>query len=355
MERALSAAGKLFLSGEYAVLWGGVARVAAVGPRAWAHVRRRDDREVHLIIESGRLTGHTTPLGVRWQREVPPELRFAARAIGDALRVHGREDLGLSLALASSPTVGGEKLGLGGSARAALLSAEAARFVLEERIDALKLALLSHAAEQGGKGSGADVAAIFAGGVIRYRRYAIEALLPDFSSTRAGSTLLTAPPVDLWRVPTAPVFLTYAFSGGSASTPALIARAEEKWSAARRQSFADRSDALGDSFEDALRRGDFELLRETVAALHAHVMSLGGLETELMARILALARSSGSVGKVSGAGGGDGCVLFSPDEERRREVGEALRARGIFSMPIELEAGLRGEASPDPQLIRWLA
>ena len=43
MDRTLSAPGKLFLTGEYAVLWGGVARVLAVGPRVHALVRPRTD------------------------------------------------------------------------------------------------------------------------------------------------------------------------------------------------------------------------------------------------------------------------------------------------------------------------
>ena len=60
---------------------------------------------------------------------------------------------------------------MGGSARATVLAAEAARCVLEERFDALKLALVAHAEAQGGKGSGGDVAASFAGGMVRYRRY----------------------------------------------------------------------------------------------------------------------------------------------------------------------------------------
>ena len=54
MERALSAPGKLFLSGEYAVLWGGVRAVAAVGPRTAALVRRRADREVHVCWRRAR-------------------------------------------------------------------------------------------------------------------------------------------------------------------------------------------------------------------------------------------------------------------------------------------------------------
>ncbi|HZH03513.1 MAG TPA: phosphomevalonate kinase, partial [Myxococcaceae bacterium] len=91
MERVLSAPGKLFLSGEYAVLWGGTARVAAVGPRASAWIRRRADREVHLLVEEGRLRGFTTPLGVTWDRAVPDGHRFAALAVDLVLRAHGRE------------------------------------------------------------------------------------------------------------------------------------------------------------------------------------------------------------------------------------------------------------------------
>ena len=65
MKRSLSAPGKLFLAGEYAVLWGGAARVLAVPPRGHALVKRREDREVELVLEEGRLRGTLTPMGVR--------------------------------------------------------------------------------------------------------------------------------------------------------------------------------------------------------------------------------------------------------------------------------------------------
>ena len=60
MERTLSAPGKLFLSGEYAVLWGGVARIAAVGPRTAAFAKTRLDRDVALAVAEGKLSGQTT-------------------------------------------------------------------------------------------------------------------------------------------------------------------------------------------------------------------------------------------------------------------------------------------------------
>src|SRR4029077_6583900 len=106
-------------------------------PRGSAYVRRRADREVHLALEEGRIKGRATPAGVNWGAEVPEGFRYAARALDEALRAQAREALGFELALSPSERAeGGWKLGLGGSARAAVLASEAARFVLEERVDA---------------------------------------------------------------------------------------------------------------------------------------------------------------------------------------------------------------------------
>src|SRR5512140_3138028 len=355
MERFLSAPGKLFLSGEYAVLWGGTARIAAVGPRAFAHVRRRDDREVHLVLQGGRLVGHATPAGIRGGQAVPPEFRFAARSLGEAVRAHAAETLGFELALSPSPAAqGGRKLGLGGSARAAVLSAEAARYVLEERFDPLRLAMVAHAAEQGMKGSGGDVAAIFAGGLIRYRRYPVEPIAQASSSGQLAAALSSAPPVDLWRVPAKGVLLSFAFAGESASTPAQISRAEAALQGAARDRFVAESDVLGDALERALVQSDFRELRAAVQELRRLLGKVGPLENEAAKRVLAMAESHGSAGKTSGAGGGDVCVLFSPDEGARSSLAEALSARGFYVRPAELEPGLRGEPGLDPSLRGWL-
>lgn len=356
MQRALSAPGKLFVSGEYAVLWGGTARIAAVGPRTFAQVQRRDDREVHLIVSDGRLIGHTTPIGVNWGAAVPEGFRFAARAVGEAFRAHGRETLGLELALSPSPqSATGRKLGLGGSARTALLAAEAARYVLEERFDALKLALLAHALEQGMKGSGGDVAAIFAGGMIRYRRYDVGPLASASSTGQLSSALRSAPSADVWRVPVKEAFISYAFTGESASTPKLIASAEARLDEKGRQAFVERSDAAGLALEESLLSGDFGRLREAVEACRALLRELGALETPAAEQIIALANTFGGAGKTSGAGGGDVCILFSPNAQQQTELLEALRTRGFHATATPLEAGLRGEAVVDPSLRGWLA
>lgn len=356
MQRALTAPGKLFLSGEYAVLWGGVARIAAVAPRTAALVRRRSDREVHLVLPHARLVGNATPAGVNWgPAGVPEEFRFAARCLDLAFRAHGVETLGLELALAPSPLgPGGQKLGQGGSARSCVLASEAARYVLEGRYDALKLALVAHADAQGGKGSGGDVAACFAGGIIRYRRYDTEALRRASTGGQLSAALVGAAPVDVWRLPSRPFHLAYAFTGASASTPDLIERAEAAVGEDQRAELVRESDELGALLEASLLGDRFDGVREATSGLREVLARIGKLETDEARRILAIVESYGCAGKVSGAGGGDGCVLFAPDEKTLRELLAGLAARGFTAVELEVEAGLRGEASPEPGLERWL-
>lgn len=356
MERSLSAAGKLFLSGEYAVLWGGTARIACVGPRTEAHVRRRDDRDVRVVIDEGMLRGRTTPLGVRWSSELTEPFRFVARTIDLALRAHGKEALGFDLGLMPSPrSEDGKKLGMGSSARATVLAAEATRFILEDRYDTLKLALAAHALAQGGKGSGGDVAACFAGGLIRYRRYDLTRIAASSDSGPFLASLLQAPPVDIWKLPERTVHLAFVFTGESASTSSLIGQVESHRDEKARVAFVHQSDALGQQLEEGLLGNDFTAVAAAVTDLQALLATLGPLENDEMRRALALARSYGAVGKMSGAGGGDGCVLFSPSADVQAEMLAGLKARDFLALPLTVEPGLRGEPRANETLLRWMA
>jgi phosphomevalonate kinase len=355
MDRSLSAPGKLFLAGEYAVLWGGVARIAAVSPRTTAMVRRRQDRRIEVLLEGTALHGDMTPLGARWDTPPTDEFHFVARTLDLVLRAVGKEGPGFSLALSPSPVApSGAKLGLGSSARAVVLAAEAARYALDARFDALKLALLAHAEAQGGRGSGGDVAASFAGSLVRYRRYEVKPLLEIAGSGALGARLADAPPVDLFRVPGVKLPLAYAFSGVSASTRVMIAEIERQFDEGARERFTLASDALGRDLEEGLLRGDFAAVSEASSSLQGLLKGLGPVVTEGVERLLALGRSFGCAGKVSGAGGGDGCVFFCPDDAARTTLIDALRARGVHAMPVAIEEGLRGEGLNDPVLSKWL-
>lgn len=354
MDRTLSAPGKLFLAGEYAVLWGGVARVMAVGPRVHALVRPRLDRRVDVAIADGKLSGTATPAGVRWDREVSDEYRFVARTIDLALRVVGTEGPGFQVAFESSPLVNGLKLGLGSSARATVLAAEVARVALGASFDSLKLALLAHADAQGGKGSGGDVAASFAGGVVRYRRFETKELLVRAAKGGLVAALEQSAPVELARVGE-PVFpMVFVFSGQSASTTGLVKSVEQQLGDEARRRFVETSDGLGDELERGLLKRDFAAVEAAASGLQALLWELGVTRTEALERALRLARTFGCVGKQSGAGGGDGAVIFCPDVSAQRAVLDAYAARGFHAFEIKPDRGLQGEVVGNAVLSSWL-
>src|SRR6266404_2543388 len=163
MSARLEACAKVFLAGEYAVL----------DPHRPALVVGID-RKLHATADrSGRgLRIVHAPTGVAWAGGAPPpELRFAARAAELALRFC-RVGGDLSIVFEDDLALDGRKLGLGGSAAACVLAVRAvcatsARAVGDDEV--VSLALAAHWVEQGGSGSGADVAAAALGGVLEVR------------------------------------------------------------------------------------------------------------------------------------------------------------------------------------------
>lgn len=354
MDRSLSAPGKLFLAGEYAVLWGGVARILAVGPRTTAQLKDRTDRQVEILLAAGKLSGQTTPVGGRWNEEVSPDFRFAATAVDMVLRTEWREATGFAIAIAASARApGGAKLGLGGSATATVLATEAARYAIDGRFDTLKTALLVHAVAQGGRGSGGDVATVFAGGLVRYRRYDVAPLIKAAQTGQLMAALNASKPVDLARIGEPAFPMLYVFTGAAASTSVMTDEVERRVLGPDRQRFVERSDNLGALLEQGLVKGDFAAVTEACQGMEEALARLGPLETEKTEQILRLAKSYGCTGKMSGAGGGDGCVIFAPDVSRRDALMTGLTERKFFTYPLQVEAGLRGEATPDSTLLKW--
>lgn len=346
MERILSAPGKLFISGEYAVLWGGQARIVAAAPRLSAKVRRRLDRTVSIYLESGMLSGSTTPLGVNWKGPVTAQFLFVARAIDASVMCAGGEQMGFDLAVSPSIHWRGHKLGIGGSGCATVLAAEAARWALEGKWDALKVALTAHSYCQQGQGSGGDVVTSFVGGLLRYERYPTEMMLKNFSAGTLGAQIGSAPPVEIRRLPWPRLPISFAFSGASASTSSLMSQVSLNLTSEQRSLFVSATDRWGDVLEDGLVQTSYSRVAEAVPQLESLLASLGPLETPSISRLLALARSAGSCGKISGAGGGDGCILFSPDSLAQAELLTSLETRGYQGFALSDQPGLQPDSDP---------
>ncbi|HJP37544.1 MAG: hypothetical protein QF483_04110 [Gammaproteobacteria bacterium] len=304
-----SAPGKIMLVGEYAVLEGAPAIVAAINVRARAQVVAISGPEsVFFDALSGRayyfvIDGST---GLRWVGDHPEangtilEAVIASCCEHSALFVDG-PSFRISMHTDEFFTNGGGhrvKLGVGSSAAALVAFVGALMAELNLAPTAEELLAVCHAAHrrfQGGIGSGADIATALYGGVVVVR------------STTAPETISAAAcawPDNLLAMP--------IWSGVSASTPELLTRfnafkaaspdqhhhhlrrlktlSEQACTVWSEQSISDILDTLT-SYDEALCSFDAE------AGI--------GICIEPHARIRQLVEKHGAVYKTSGAGGGD--------------------------------------------------
>ena len=256
------APGKLFLTGEYAVLGGAPALVAAVDRRVEVRVRMEpgpDTVVVESIAEGNRHTASRGPLPAGDAGAVLAALRVA-RARG--LEV-GRVDVTVD---SRAFLLGGRKLGLGRSA--ATVTAAIAALVGSE--DGFAGALEAHADCQGGRGSGGDVAASFHGGVVEVQRgdqrlAVIARVLPAALHLVAGYTgepALTDPiAATLRRRTRAAGHERSSRGGGARRTRDRVRRpARPSWRRSTRRAISSRRSARKPTSRSSRRRSRVSLL-----------------------------------------------------------------------------------------------
>lgn len=299
-----SAPGKLVLSGEYAVLEGAPAIVAAVQTRATVRFAMTTDPAV-----------------------VPPEVRATRRLVEAELGgVSGELVIDVR-----SLRAGEHKLGVGSSAAASVataaivawahgLDAERAR----ERI--FGWAIAGHA-EVAPRGSGVDVAASTFGGLRRCVR------------TEHG---LTSSPLEL----PAALHVSVVFTGSSARTSDLLAQvhALRDRDAARHAACMQALHAGAHALSNAFAASDVARVLEGAQAYHDAMAELGRaanapIVEERLRAIAALATAHGGAAKPSGAGGGDVAIAFFDSPDARTHFEEASRDRGF----VVVDAALGGE------------
>ena len=307
--RRVSVPGKVMLAGEYAVL-------LPNEPCLVAGVERR------LFVEAAPSERWSAVSGaVRWEdgETVPPELSFVGAVIEEARR---RFPLAPQLVRTSDELHAGElKLGLGGSAAVTVGTtfALAPRAVSREVLWAMADEV--HRTQQGGKGSGADVAASVHGGVIRF-----------VSQPRAATPVTVHTDVRLLLV----------WTGASAKTAPRL----KVWSELLQQepaairTFARVSREAVDALERGLASGDRELIRGGVGQARTALRGLEAvagfeIETEPLRRAAEVAWKAGAAGKLSGAGGGDCAIVLPVGDDEAARTTTALSEAGLTVIPVD--------------------
>ena len=286
MSRRFFAPGKVVVVGEYAVVDGAPAVVAAVGIGVGLRWSASDTRDVQ------------TPYGDT--RFVDAALHAAAAPTG----LYTFSDDG-GPALASKP-------GLGGSAAATVVAVHAARTLRGEdpSPDAVyAIASDVHRAVQG-SGSGIDVAASTYGGMVRFQR---------------GQT----------PTPVKPSRLVVVWTGASAKTGPRVER-YLAWGG--RAPFVARSAELTDLFlVDPLRavEEDYTLL--------VSMSEQAGVDyrTPALDRIVELAWVFDGAAKPSGAGGGDCAIAVFAEPDSEAKFITACAGEGFTVLGAELSDGVR--------------
>ena len=305
-----SAPGKLVVSGEYAVLAGAPALVAAVNRRVTCQLSPRGSGDWRFVSSGFEddLTLSKNAVFESPRPTVPGIVRRAIAAPDAPDHVQVRID--------SSPCYhGGVKLGLGSSA--AMVTALATAFgVLGGGAPRLAELYELHADFQGG-GSGLDVAAAVTGGVIRFEdRVATPERLPPgthlafvFTGTATRTTALLAR-FDAWRR-----------QGATAALERLAAAAREVVDCtASADAFHE---ALGE-YTDVLERFDQTARIGIFGPGHRRARQLAG--------------RFGIVYKPCGAGGGDTGLGVATDPEALRAFERQAEAAGLTVLSMEISS-----------------
>lgn len=288
----VSAPGKLVILGDYAVLEGGTAMVAAVNRRATA-------------------TLATSP-------EPPSEVVQAVLQLAAPLAFDPGER-GLQIDTHAFHDQAGRKLGIGSSAAVAVVASALALGRRDQTV--LELALRAHQLASGG-GSGVDVAACFHGGVIAAQKQPapIRALPPRLSGLE--------------------FFVLFTEESARTSELVRVCQAAPNW-----RPHCAGLGALAQEGITAWLAQDAAAFLSVVARYGRAMAALGQdagapVVTERIEAVMRRAQEAGGAAKPSGAGGGDVVVGFSADPE----LGQRLAAElGLTCLGLKIDPlGLDG-------------
>lgn len=282
----VKAPGKAFLMGEYAVLDGAPAVVAAVGcfaKASWEHAPAGPSKSPFVLAATRVVEAAIQPSGKR--------LPLGQPYVHSAAFFQDRRKLGLgSSAAVTVSTVG-------------LLLEKVGVPIRDHRSLIHDLALRAHQEAQGIQGSGADILASTWGGVRVLHAPAVETPLPAHVCLVTTSQSMST------------ASILQVFYGLGAQVKPIVQR------------LADAAQQFVTAWQKEDQPGLFASV-EAAADGYRTLSDLLGIQlmTPDQEQIILYARAEGGVAKPSGAGGGDIAAVFLPNPEAQRSFVARLPA-----------------------------
>ncbi len=309
------APGKLFLSGEYAVLEGAPAILRAMPQRARVSIRPADSGELRLMSDATRVQPLSEALG---NTPIVDSVMASLSAQDFSNDLVNRVSAGrLSMLLDTSAFYRNhQKLGLGSSAALTVALVRALTGLEQPEEEALiRLATDAHQRLQGGLGSGADIA--------------LSALDRDIIFRRHQAPVAVTLPPDLR--------LLYIWTGMPASSAAYLKQLDD-WRLLSPSAYQPIIKDLSTSAEQAVQRlcendaaglisalGDYDKQLEQLSKL-----SRLDFYNQAHIRLRKQVESADCIYKLSGAGGGDFGIALSSNREHINQLAKHLTQQGIF-------------------------
>lgn len=337
-----SAPGKAVLIGEYAVLHGAPALVMAVDRRVRVMIRSCAPEASRLELpqlSSEPIAFAVEPDGrVQWHGEQAEraQLALSRHLISQALEQSGRSRLpdpgGLHIHIDSSELFlqdahGPIKLGLGSSAAVTVaLTAALQGFCSHPAPPAKPLLsdlLQSHRQQQGGRGSGLDLAAALEGGLLSFRL------------AEQGPELRAVDWPGQWP-------LMFVWTGQAASTPRFL-QAYAHWRDRQPQAADDLWRALDHCSREAVESLESGALERFMTCINNYRGLMGKIGSCIQApvlspqhqRLAAAANEIGAAYKPCGAGGGDLGVFVAAERAQLEQLAPLVSALGFRELALQ--------------------
>lgn len=367
----VSAPGKMFLSGEWAVLEvGNPGVVAAVNKRVFADVGQSKDDRIHISIRDFGINDLACSFAgstLTFERELTDQEKkdtlFMKASIEAAMKYLGKirpftiETWGEDTNVEIDGKI--KKVGFGSSAATVVaVLGGILKFhgndieSLDAKARIYKLAALTHYLAQGKVGSAFDIAASTYGGVFIYQRFDPDWLMQRMDSKASLRDVIE----ERWpSFKAEPLIIPEGFklvigwTRESASTSDMVKQMDSF-----KNSQPDEYKRIYDSIADIVREeipawksGDTKKLTPLLRKNEDLLRELGeesgvNIETPDLKRLSDLANQVGAAGKLSGAGGGDCGIAICFDQKTASDVEDIWKKSGFYVVDAtEDHEGLR--------------